>query len=116
MPKLPQKPVTKPPSKKELRESLERDLQKFINSGGDVTEVPRGVSGRETADGVLKADRWQMDKSNGERTQIPEVLKALDSRKGPVSRTAKPAPKKRPRKKLIYDDFGEPLRWVWVDE
>lgn len=92
-------------------------MEKFINSGGDVTEVPRGVSGRETGAGMIKPDAWHMEKSNEERTQIPDVLKALDSRKGPSARTTKAAPKtKRPRKKLIYDDFGEPLRWVWVDE
>ena len=35
-------------------------------------------------------------------------------RKSPAKKPAKAS--KRPRKKVIYDDFGEPLREVWVDE
>lgn len=108
--------MQKPPTKKELRESLERDLKKFVNSGGDVTEVPKGLSGRDNGSGMLKPETWHMDKSTGERTQIPEVLQALDNRKTNKNSAPKQTQKKRPRKKLIYDDFGEPLRWIWVEE
>jgi len=109
--------MQKPPTKKQLRESLEKDLMKFVKSGGDVTEVPKGVSGRDNGSGMPKPESWHMDKSTGERTQIPEVLKALDARKSTkAAPTTTNTRKKRARKKLIYDDFGEPLRWVWVEE
>ena len=33
-----------------------------------------------------------------------------------TSHTPRPKNKTgKPRKRLIYDDFGEPLRWVWVE-
>jgi len=35
----------------------------------------------------------------------------------PATPTApQPKPKKRPVKKIIYDDFGEPLREIWTDD
>ncbi len=108
--------MQKPPTKAELRKRLERDLEAFVSSGGDVKEVPRGVSGRETGAGMIKPDSWHMEKSQGERTQIPDVLNAIDARKAPKQNSRATVKKKRARKKLIYDDFGEPLRWVWVEE
>jgi hypothetical protein len=45
---------------------------------------------------------------------LPEVVAAIEARKKP------PLPQKpkklRPRKKVILDDFGQPLRWEWVEE
>jgi hypothetical protein len=43
-------------------------------------------------------------------------VSALDSRK---KKKAPPKPakvSKSPKKKIIYDDFGEPVREVWADE
>ena len=45
-----------------------------------------------------------------------DVVNALDSRK---KKKTPPKPikvSKRPKKKIIYDDFGEAVREVWTDE
>ena len=107
--------IKKPKTKKQLRCEIEQQIQSFLTTGQDVNQIPRGVSSHDDAQKPLPAEKWHMEKSNSERTYIPEVIDALEKRKQP--KIAKPAQKpKKPRKKLIYDDFGEPLRWIWVDE
>ena len=53
------------------------------------------------------------------RTLVPEVVAAIEARRKEQMKR-KPAPKRsrlpRPRRKVIYDDFGEPLRRVWIEE
>jgi hypothetical protein len=39
----------------------------------------------------------------------------MDQRRKAQTEVKKPK-KRQPKKKMIYDDFGEPLRWEWVDE
>jgi hypothetical protein len=43
------------------------------------------------------------------------VVSALDSRKKKKTPSKPIKASKRPKKKLIYDDFGEPVREVWTD-
>lgn len=109
--------IKKIPSKSQLRSEIERATEQFLKGGEKIDVIPKGISSRDGADGPLKPEPWRMEKSNGERTYLPEVIDTLEQRK--QSKTASP-PKtnktKKPRKRLIYDDFGEPLRWVWVDE
>jgi len=51
-----------------------------------------------------------------ERTPVSDVLRAIDERKEARKKPQKKAPvKKSPRQKIIYDDFGEPLRVIWED-
>lgn len=110
--------IIKQKSKSELREEIDADIRRFLDQGKNVTSIPRGISSRDEATSPLRPEKWHMEKSSGERTYLPEVIDALEQRKKAIS--AKPNTtsqrKKTPRKKLIYDDFGEPLRWVWVDE
>ena len=107
--------IKKPPSKADLRQELDNQISDFLEQGKSVNEIPRGVSSRDGADKPLRADTWQMDASKGAWTYVPEVVDTLEKRR--QEKVLKPVPKKtRPRKRLIYDDFGEPLRWVWVDE
>ena len=109
--------IKKIPSKKDLRKDLNREVEAFLAKGESVTEVPRGVSSRDSALAPLKPETWQMDKSKGEWTYLPEVVDTLEQRRAEKSRKPTPVVKsKRPKKKMIYDDFGEPLRWIWVDE
>jgi hypothetical protein len=78
-----------------------------------VAEIERGISGRDSAQGPLKSETMGFGEPKTDRTYVPEVVAALEARKQkPAVSKAKP---RRPRKKLIYDDFGEPLRWEWVD-
>ena len=53
------------------------------------------------------------------RTLVPEVVAAIEERrKALLKRTPKGRRQRspQPRRKVIYDDFGEPLRKVWIDE
>lgn len=109
--------IKKIPSKSDLRDELNQEIEAFLAKGASVTEVPRGVSSRDSALAPLKPETWQMDKSKGEWTYLPEVVDTLEQRRADKTRKPPPVTKpKRPKKKLIYDDFGEPLRWIWVDE
>lgn len=108
--------IKKTPSKADLRNELDKQMDEFLNKGKNVAEIPRGVSSRDGADKPLRADTWQMDSSKGNWTYLPDVVDSLEKRRH--SKTLKPDANKikRPKKVLMYDDFGEPLRWVWVDE
>ena len=99
-------------TRRQLHQELEQQVQEFLHKGGHVNEVPRGLSGRLDANGPLISI---FDGSSQEdRTPLPEVVAAIEARKkAPL--VAKPQ-KKRPRKKVILDDFGKPLRWEWVEE
>ena len=106
--------VKKIPSKADLREELNAQLDTFLNKGKNIAQIPRGVSSRDGATEPLKADNWQMDSKKTEWTFLPEVVDTLEKRRQEKPNTL--AKKSRPKRKLIYDDFGEPLRWVWVDD
>lgn len=108
--------INKPPTKSQIRADLEKDINQFLDKGKHVTQVPRGVSGRDITQGGLAPERFQFDKSKTDWTYIPEVVETLEKRR--LQKQSRPAPKKssRPTRRLIYDDFGEPLRWVWSDK
>jgi hypothetical protein len=108
--------IKKPPSKDQIRNSLERDVEAFLQRGNNIEQVPKGKSSRDEATSPIRSNTWQMDnKKSAERTYVPDVVEALDSRKQKEVKAVSRS-RKKPRKRLIYDDFGEPLRWVWVDE
>jgi len=111
--------LKKPVSKADMREALEEEMQRFLKQGGDVETVPRGVSGKDPGDAPLFLNRRLFIEPSEPRTQIPEVIAAIDARRKLKSQR-RPVHKRtrlpQPRRKVIYDDFGEPLRKVWVDE
>lgn len=99
-------------TRRQLHQELVEQINEFLNNGGQVNEVPRGLSGRPDANGPLISI---FEGTNQEdRTPLPEVVAAIEARKKPQL-TAKPK-KQRPRKRVILDDFGQPLRWEWVEE
>ena len=106
--------MKKPISKAHIRTEISRQVSDYLQQGGAVNVVPTGISGRENLE---KSRRHIFDKPKEARTPIPEVMRAIDARKKPQkSNSAKTKAKiKRPRKETIYDDFGEPLREIWVD-
>lgn len=103
------------PTKAEIRERLQQEMDDFLKQGGAVNEVPRGISGREPGPPPRSAERSEggADKPREERVYLTDVVAAIEARRRPAK---VPAGRKRPRKRMIYDDFGEPLRWEWVEE
>ena len=101
-------------SKKDVRQQLEQEMQEFLNKGGNVDQVPRGISGRESAEGPLKLPFGETSLYKN-RTFVNDVVSAIDERKKNKNKTPSEKPK-RPVKKMVYDDFGDPLRWEWVTE
>jgi hypothetical protein len=111
--------LKKPVSKDELRAELEKETERFLKQGGRVKNVPTGVSGKDPGDPPLFLNRRLFVEPRPTRTLVPEVVAAIEARRKEQMKR-KPAPKRsrlpRPRRKVIYDDFGEPLRRVWIEE
>ncbi|HSB95298.1 MAG TPA: hypothetical protein VLC91_02550 [Spongiibacteraceae bacterium] len=104
----------KPPvSKADLRRELDRQIDTYLRDGGAVHEIPRGISGRDPADGPLPAAPFFAGETKEKRTYLVDVIAAIEARRKPPQPVKKLA--RRPRKKFIYDDFGEPIRWVWEE-
>ena len=106
-------------SKAEIRAHLEKEMHVFEREGGSVTVVPQGMSGKDPLDNSPPDTRRLFLEPATKRTHLPEVIAAIEARrKERLNRRAKPKPRPRlrRRKKMIYDDFGEPLRRVWVDD
>ncbi len=106
-------------TKAEIRAHLERETNQFLDKGGQVEKIPRGISGLDNGHSMMLPSRSLFIEPSLERTPVPEVVAAIEARrKEKLKRT--PAPKRsrlpQRRKKIVYDDFGEPLRRVWVDE
>ena len=111
--------LKKPVSKADIRAQLERETEQFLKGGGEVDNIPRGTSGKEPGDPPTFLNRRLFVGPRSTRTLVPEVVAAIEARRQAKLKRS-PTPKRtrlpRPRRKVIYDDFGEPLRKVWVDE
>lgn len=102
-------------SKADIRNDMEKQIADFLKKGGEVSAIERGISGRENPNGPLNSDHGAFQQPKQGRTYVPEVVAAIDARR--KKKPEKPKTRvRKPRKKIIYDDFGEPLREVWVDE
>lgn len=105
--------MIKRPSKAEIRESLSAEMNDFLNKGGEVQQYEQGES--SLIDGKYDRNQFVYGLPKQQRTPLSDTLNVIDNRKS-VSKKASPTSIKRRRKKIIYDDFGEPLREVWVEE
>jgi hypothetical protein len=111
--------VKKLPTKAEQSALMEQQMRQFLKHGGKVDQVPQGTSGKEPGDPPTYLARRLFTEPRESRTFVPEVVAAIEARrKEKLKRT--PTRKRgrlpKPRRKTIYDDFGEPLRRVWVEE
>ena len=110
--------MKKPISKADIRDELTQEVERFLSEGGRVKQIPQGQSGKEPGDAPLFLNRRLFAEPKATRTLVPEVIAAIEARRKEKSKRR--APRKgrlaHPRRKVIYDDFGEPLRRVWVDE
>ncbi len=108
--------MTNSQSKAEYRRQIERHIADFLAEGGDVEQVDKGVSGINSS--APSQAPLIFDKPPQERTPVPEAIAAIEARRQShlKKNSAKAKPLRRsPRKIAVYDDFGEPLRWVWSD-
>lgn len=101
-------------TKAELRQQMQAEVAAFVKKGGAIQQVQMGESG--LIDGRYNSAKPAFTPAkNTERTPVGELLSVIDARRKKKSAAAT-KPTRKPRKKVIYDDFGEPLRTVWVDK
>jgi hypothetical protein len=106
-------PFKPPPTKAEIRAQLNAEINQYLQKGGRVEKVARGVSGRMDN---LPMRKIIFDTPRESRTYVTDLVAGIDARRKPGA-SKKPA--KAPRKptfKTLYDDFGEPLRKILVEE
>lgn len=113
--------MSKPPKdfsfKSSQRDRIQREIEDFLSRGGQIETVAPGASGAgNRAPGAWRPGAAANPTPPRERIPLDHLLVAIDQRRKPARPAAKTSARKRPRKRLIYDDFGEPLRWEWVDE
>ena len=108
--------MKQPPSKAQIRNEIEDQVEEFLKKGGAVEAVKVGSTG--LINGELNTNSLGFEQPRQERTPVQDVVAAIELKRR--SKLAKNKPKKisrrSPQKKIIYDDFGEPIRVVWQDE
>ena len=105
--------MIKRPTKSEIRTSLNNEIDDFLNKGGEIVRFDQGDS--SLVDGKYDRNQFVHGQPKQERTPLSDTLNDIDQRKS-SKRNAGPIKKTRRVRKIIYDDFGEPLREVWVEE
>ena len=65
-------------SKKDIRDSLNRDIEKYLVRGGEIHSFARGESG--IVNGQYHEQKIAFEKKQ-ERTPLDDVVKAIDQRK-----------------------------------
>jgi hypothetical protein len=96
---------------------MQKQVDDFLQNGGEVKNIPNGVSGRLSNEGPFRNHCAVFEPKAEERTFLPEVVAALDERSKQL-KSPQTLPKKKrssPKKVPIYDDFGEILRWEWKE-
>src|SRR6516162_6835740 len=100
--------VKKPVSKADIREELVQETERFLEQGGSVDEIPAGLSGKNPGDPPIYLNRRLFVEPRTPRTLIPEVVAAIEARRvEKIRRKPQKRRLQRPRRKIIYDDFGE---------
>jgi hypothetical protein len=109
--------VKKPPSKNDLRERLQRQTAAFLSSGGRVEELKVGESAYDRGE-IPRSPSLFEARQPTSRTPLTDVIAALDARREAKRTRTKVVRRRTPkrRRQVVYDDFGEPLRVVWVEE
>lgn len=103
--------VVKLKSKQEIRAEMEREIQSYLQDGGEIKSVDQGVSGRESNSNLNQTIAFTPGEFKT-RTLVNDTIKNIDERKQQKKPASNTIPHK-PKKRIIYDDFGEPIREVW---
>ena len=109
--------MKKPPSKNDLRKRLQRQTAAFLSSGGKVEELKVGESAYDRGEIPPSPPLFEARQPTS-RTPLTDVIAALDARREAKRTRTKVVRRRTPkrRRQVVYDDFGEPLRVVWVEE
>jgi hypothetical protein len=105
---------SKKPTKAELRHQLQAEVSQFLQGGGTIKQVDMGATG--LVDGKYSSLKGTFSQPTQSRTPVHSLLAAIDSRRSAKKGSTPKNGRSRPTQKIIYDDFGEPVRTVWVDE
>ncbi|MCB1837319.1 MAG: hypothetical protein KDH99_06820 [Alcanivoracaceae bacterium] len=97
---------------------IRQQMDEYLARGGRVRTVPPGTSGADEANPRRVHQHSFTPKPPATRTPLPEVVAAIEARKKARKQAAAPKRtlRRQPRRRMVYDDFGEPLRWEWVDD
>ncbi|MGI1680025.1 MAG: hypothetical protein K6L75_14885 [Cellvibrionaceae bacterium] len=101
-------------SKAQERRELQQQMENFLKHGGKVNAIESGISGRDI--GAYKLTPVNLNEPRESRTLLTDEVKAIEARKSKSHKSATATRPRRPKKVLITDDFGEPLRWSWTDD
>ena len=101
-------------NKRILRQDIIRKTAEYIARGGQIRKFRAGESA-ERADGPRRKAEF-VGTDSSEQNDLTEVILEIDKRKTNFKKPPPVCSKSAPRKRIIYDDFGEPLREVWVQK
>ncbi|NIB39239.1 hypothetical protein HBA55_06555 [Pseudomaricurvus alkylphenolicus] len=97
-------------TKAQIRAEIDAQVNSYLAKGGRVDTREPGESGRSLNAPLPSAPL--IERNAQSRTPVLAEIKAIEARRHPV-KTHKPKRRRyEERKKLVTDDFGEPLRWI----
>ncbi len=102
--------IQKLKTKREVRDEMDKEIQDYLKTGGKIDQIDQGISGRDSNTNLNHAIPFTPSE-NPKRTLVNDTVKAIDERKQKKKTTV--SEKHTPKKRIIYDDFGEPIREVW---
>lgn len=105
--------MTRRPDKAQLRNEIDLKVREFVDRGGVISQVNQGETGLGRSCSLNPSGFVGRPRDN--RTPVTEIVASIETRRNAKPGSSYQRPK-RPRKKMLFDDFGEPLRWVWVEE
>ncbi|TDO99774.1 hypothetical protein DFP79_0777 [Marinomonas balearica] len=104
---------SKPKSKADTREEISSQIDQFLQQKGEIQQVKMGESGLQ--DGKYNTSHLGFIEPKKERTPLNDVIVEMQQRNAAKKAPVTPTKPKQPKKKIIYDDFGDPIRWVWEE-
>jgi hypothetical protein len=93
-------------------------MEQYLRRGGEVSQVPNGASAWHPGERPPPS-RPLFTEPADPRTPVSDVVARLEARREAMRSKRRVTPRKRSerlRRRVIYDDFGEPLRLVWDDD
>ena len=97
-----------------MRRHLERQTRSYLKDGGEIRAVPQGVSAVDEAVSAIHTPIFTGKPQ--QRTPVNDVIDTLNRRReAQLKRAPKTGRRHKaaPKKEIVYDDFGEPIRVVY---